>query len=173
MESVKTKVSVEELHRESLEEAVTHTTDEGRMVLPGVQAILGFQLIAVFNQKFEQLSHGLQLMHLAAFVLLALAMGLLMTPAAYHRTMERDFVTRRFLVVASALLTGAMFPLLLGLSLDAYVIAHIVTRDSDAALGVSGGIFLLLGGLWYVFPRVIDRDAAARSRAGKSSLGSR
>lgn len=158
------KSQAEDLHRESLEEAITHTTDEARMVLPGVQAILGFQLIAVFNQKFEQLGHGLQLMHLAAFVLLALAMGLLMTPAAYHRTMERDFVTRRFLVVASALLTGAMFPLLLGLSLDAYVLADVVTHDSHAALAVSGGIFLVLGGLWYVLPRLIDRDAAARRR---------
>src|SRR4051812_23193369 len=113
MDTVKAKTSVEEIHHESLEEAVTHTTDEARMVLPGVQAILGFQLIAVFNQKFEQLSHGLQLVHLAAFVLLALAMGLLMTPAAYHRTMGRTVVTRRFLMVASALLTGAMFPLML------------------------------------------------------------
>ena len=43
---------MEQLHRESLEEA-THATDEARMVLPGVQgAILGFQLIAVFNQRF-------------------------------------------------------------------------------------------------------------------------
>ena len=164
---------MEEIHRESLEEAVTHTTDEARMVLPGVQAILGFQLIAVFNQKFEQLSQGLQLTHLAAFVLLALAMGLLMTPAAYHRIMERNFVTRRFLVVASALLAGAMLPLLLGLSLDAYVIAHIVTRDSYAALGVSVGIFVVLGGLWYVFPRLADHDGAPRSHADHTSVGSR
>ena len=33
---------MEEVHRESLEEEATHATDEARMVLPGVQAILGF-----------------------------------------------------------------------------------------------------------------------------------
>jgi hypothetical protein len=49
---------VEEIHREGLEEAATHTTDEARMILPGVQAILDFQLIAVFNQKLEQMSAG-------------------------------------------------------------------------------------------------------------------
>src|SRR5436853_6797546 len=117
------------------------------MVLPGVQAILGFQLIAVFNQKFEQMSFGLQVVHLAAFILVALAMGLLMTPAAYHRTIEPTFVSRRFLFVASALLAMAMLPLLLGLSLDGFIISYVVTRNAyiSAVLGLS--IFVVLGGL--------------------------
>jgi inorganic pyrophosphatase len=42
------------VHRESLEEASTHVGGEARMLLPGVQTILGFQLMAVFNQRFEQ-----------------------------------------------------------------------------------------------------------------------
>ncbi len=49
---------METLHHESLEDESTHATDEARMVLPGVQAILGFQLIAVFNQRFQDLSEG-------------------------------------------------------------------------------------------------------------------
>ena len=74
-----------EVHAETLEEEATHATDEARMVLPGVQAILGFQLIAVFNQRFENLSTAQQYVHLDAFLLVALAMSLLMAPAAYHR----------------------------------------------------------------------------------------
>jgi hypothetical protein len=34
---------MEDVHRESLDEEATHATDEARMVLPGVEAILGFQ----------------------------------------------------------------------------------------------------------------------------------
>jgi hypothetical protein len=41
--------SVEKL---SLEDALTHLLEECRMVLPGVQALFGFQLIAVFNRSF-------------------------------------------------------------------------------------------------------------------------
>jgi hypothetical protein len=41
---------VEQIHRETPEEAIAHITDEARMVLPGVQALLGFELMAVFNQ---------------------------------------------------------------------------------------------------------------------------
>jgi len=43
------------VHRETLEEEATHVTDEARMLLPGVQTVLGFQLIAVFNQRFQDL----------------------------------------------------------------------------------------------------------------------
>lgn len=71
-------------------------TDETRMILPGVQAIVGFQLIAVFNQRFESLSERQQSLHLLAFLLVTLAMGLIMAPAAYHRLAERGKVTRRF-----------------------------------------------------------------------------
>jgi hypothetical protein len=40
--------------RVRLAEAATYLLDECRMVLPGIQALFGFQLIAVFNQRFEQ-----------------------------------------------------------------------------------------------------------------------
>ena len=35
---------MEDVHKEDLEEEATHATDEARMVLPGVQTIMGFQL---------------------------------------------------------------------------------------------------------------------------------
>ena len=97
----------EQVHRETLEEEATHATDEARMVLPGVQAVLGFQLVAVFNQRFELFSPAEQVLHLGAFLLVALAMGLMMTPAAYHRQAERGVVTRRFVDLTSALLTAS------------------------------------------------------------------
>jgi hypothetical protein len=43
----------------SLDSAASHLLEECRMVLPGIQALFGFQLIAVFNQNFgESLSRG-------------------------------------------------------------------------------------------------------------------
>src|SRR4029077_15687373 len=44
----------EEDERESLETEVEQALEEARMVLPGIQALFGFQLIAVFNQRFDQ-----------------------------------------------------------------------------------------------------------------------
>lgn len=121
-------------HRESLEEQATQATDEARMVLPGVQAIMGFQLIAAFNQRFETLAAGDRSLHLVAFFLVMLAMGLPMAPAAYHRQRERGRVTRRFVDLASALMTWALLPLMIGLAADTYILVFVVADDRMAAL---------------------------------------
>ena len=52
---------------------------------PRIGFILGFQLIAVFNQRFVEFDADRQVLHLVAFLLVAAATGLLMAPAAYHR----------------------------------------------------------------------------------------
>jgi hypothetical protein len=141
-----------EVHRETLEEEATHVTDEARMVLPGVQAVLGFQLVAVFNQRFQEFSASEQVIHLAAFLLMALAMGLVMTPAAYHRQVERGAVSRRFVDLSSSLLTLAMLPMIAGVCLDTYLIARLILQEQGSALVVAVGTALLLAALWYGLP---------------------
>ncbi|HZX82319.1 MAG TPA: DUF6328 family protein [Reyranella sp.] len=119
--------------------------------------MLGFQLIAVFNQRFQELSAGEQLLHLVAFLLMALAMGLVMTPAAYHRQVERGRVSRRFVDMSSTLLMLAMLPLIAGVSLDAYLIARLILKDQDLAMIGAAGTALLLAGLWYGLPAFCRR----------------
>ena len=51
----------------SLNDAATHVFEECRTVVPGMQALFGFQLIAVFSATFEQqLSLTERFLHLAA-----------------------------------------------------------------------------------------------------------
>jgi antibiotic biosynthesis monooxygenase (ABM) superfamily enzyme len=73
------------------------------MVLPGAQALFGFQLIAVFSQRFEALSEHQQILHLTALFPVAVAIALVMTPAIYHRLAEPHSVSRTFLAVFVAL----------------------------------------------------------------------
>ena len=93
---------------EELSEAVSYLLEECRMVLPGIQALFGFQLVAVFNRRFQDLPHADQLLHLAAVALIALSAGLVMTPAAYHREIEPNAVSERFLRVSTRLLLLGM-----------------------------------------------------------------
>jgi|SRR5690348_7905287 hypothetical protein len=146
-----------DIHKENLEQESTHATDEARMILPGVQAILGFQLIAVFNQRFETLSALEQYAHLAAFFLVALAMGLLITPAAYHRQVERGAVSREFVDLASTLLSLALMPLIAGLAIDAYLLVRLVVHDTAPALACAGALALVLVGLWFGLPQLARR----------------
>src|ERR1700716_3758681 len=93
----------------SLEEETRTVIEEARMVLPGIQAFFGFQLIAVFNNRFQEFTHAEQVLHLVALLLLAISIALIMTPAAYHRIAERGMVSRRFVELASRFLESAMF----------------------------------------------------------------
>jgi hypothetical protein len=154
------------VHHETLEEQATHVTDEARMLLPGVQAVLGFQLVAVFNQRFQELSPGEQLLHLAAFLLMALAMGLVMAPAAYHRQVERGSASQHFVDLSSTLLTLALVPLVAGLGLDTFLIARLILADEAVAMLVAAGASMTLLGLWYGLPALGRRRQSAARQSG-------
>jgi len=143
---------------ESSEKAPTHALEEARMVMPGIQALFGFQLIAVFNDTFStKLSAGEQRLHLLAVFLVSLAVMLVMGPAAYHRQAQPESTSHAFVRFASRCLTGAMFALMLGISLDFYLVAAlIVGRGGTSAIGA---LALLTGffGFWFVWPRINAR----------------
>jgi hypothetical protein len=68
----KVGVSLDETQavRVKLADAVSHLLEECRMILPGIQALFGFQLIAQFNDGFSKnLSQAQQELHLAALLL--------------------------------------------------------------------------------------------------------
>ena len=136
-----------------LDSAASHILEECRMVLPGIQALFGFQLIAVFNQGFgEKLSHGEQVLHLVAIVLTVLATALVMTPAALHRQAEPRQVSERFVWLASKLVLAAMFPLALAVVLDAYIVASVVTKNDAVAALIAIALLLVFAALWVVVP---------------------
>ena len=146
-----------QVHYESLEEQATHMGGEARMLLPGVQTILGFQLMAVFNQRFEQFTFAEQLTHYGAFILMAITMALMMAPAAYHRQVECDRVSGRFVVLSTRLLTFSMVPFIAGMCLDTYLIGRLITHESTLGLAAAAGLFCVLVGLWFVVPAIVGR----------------
>ena len=68
-----------------LDTRIKQVLTEARVVLPGAQALLGFQLIAVLADGFDKLPESSRQLHLVSLVLLAVSTVLLMTPAATHR----------------------------------------------------------------------------------------
>jgi hypothetical protein len=141
----------------SLEEETRTVIEEARMVLPGIQAVFGFQLIAVFNNGFNSLMPPERLMHLIALNLIMIAIALIMTPASYHRIAERRTVSRRFVEIASRMLTLAMFPLMLGMTADLFLVARLVINNVAPSIGIAAVLLLVFFGLWYLFPWVEGR----------------
>jgi hypothetical protein len=148
----------EESEELTLSQAATTLVDECRMVLPGVQAIFGFQLMVVFQEKFgEELDKAYQCLHLAALVLVAIAAAVIMAPAAYHRMQGARHVTQRFIRVSSRLLLLALGPLALGLSLDVFLLGKLVLESDGIAMALGAFVFAVMIFMWYVFPRVATR----------------
>ena len=135
-----------------LEEETRTTIEEARMVLPGIQALFGFQLIAVFNARFHDFSELEQMLHLVALLLVAVAIALIMTPAAYHRIAERGTVSRRFIDLASRFLESALMPLMLGIFLDLFLVGRLILNNLALSAAIAIAMFLVFFGFWYVFP---------------------
>lgn len=129
--------------------------DQARMLLPGIQALFGFQLIAVFNQTFaEKLTPIEQRIHLLAIALIVLTTMILIMPAAYHRQMEVQDVTEEFIHLASRLILISMVPFAISISMEFYLISRIILNDPSLALGFSIVMIVLFFALWFGLPRL-------------------
>jgi hypothetical protein len=139
---------------ESPEERAHSTHQEARMVLPGIQALFGFQLIAAFNARFQDLDSIDRMIHLSSLILIALAIALIMTPAAYHRICEPGRTSLFFTRLASVLVAAAMLPLLFGISLDIYVVTRMALPEKDASFGITLAVaaFIVFFAFWLGFP---------------------
>lgn len=124
------------------------------MVLPGIQALFGFQLIAAFNARFLDLGVIDRAIHLSALMLVGLAVALIMTPAAYHRICEPERTSTFFVQLASGLVAAAMVPLLLGVSLDVYVVTRMALPEGEPWVGIALALvsFAVFASLWIAFP---------------------
>jgi hypothetical protein len=146
-----------EEQKESLVEETRTILEEARMVLPGIQALFGFQLIAVFNARFDELTATLQTLHLIALVAGAISMSLVMTPAAYHRIAERGRTSSRFTALASWLIAAAMAPLALSIALDAFVVSVMIVGNPVVGALIGASLATMFVAMWFVWPTVEAR----------------
>jgi len=134
------------------------------MMLPGIQALFGFQTIAVFNDRFEKLPVYAQDFHAAALALVVIAIALVMLPAAYHRIAEPKEISLHTIRISSRAITYALAPLAAALSLDIVVVLYLVTgRDLVSALG-GAAAFVLLMSVWFAYPLLARRNRRRRQQ---------
>jgi len=143
---------------DKIEKLAIAAIDEARMVLPGIQALFGFQLIAAFNERFRELEPRQQALHFVALVLVALAIAIIMTPAAYHRLAERGSISGFFVRLASGLIAIAMFPLMLALCIEVHLLGRVILQQEWISATISILLLIVFAGLWYGFPFAMRRS---------------
>lgn len=130
---------------------IRHVLTEARVVLPGAQALLGFQLVTTLMESFEKLPPSSKYVHLASLLLVGVSIVFLMTPAAYHRLVERGEETEHFHKFASRMLLAAMLPLALGITGDFFVVIRKVTESATAAIIAAALMLIFFYSFWFGF----------------------
>lgn len=147
--------------------------EEARVILPGVQALFGFQVIAVFNDRFEELAGYAKACHVTGLIMVVIAIGMVMTPAVYYRTCH-GHTTRPMVKLSSTFIRGALIPLALGLALDMFVVINLATRGAQDSLAMSIAIaiaaLIMLLGFWFVLPRRAHKSLRQASARGASDI---
>ncbi|HEX8557779.1 MAG TPA: DUF6328 family protein, partial [Pyrinomonadaceae bacterium] len=104
-----------------IKDKVENALNEARMLVLGTQVLVGFQFRAVFEKGFDSLPLTSQALNLCGLGLLLLALGLIISPAAYHRLVERGEDTDEIHRYTSKLMAWALLPFCFGLGIDFYV----------------------------------------------------
>lgn len=135
-----------------LDAKIDYVLTEARVVLPGAQALLGFQLAIVLTNGFAELPPGIKTTHGMALALIAISTMLLIAPAAYHRLIYAGRNEPEFHSLASQILLLATVFLAFGLATDTYVVTFKITENVRLASWGAIATAALLLGLWHVWP---------------------
>jgi hypothetical protein len=133
---------------------------EARVIIPGAQALLGFQLAVTFTRPFGELGPTLRIIHVTALCFVALAVVLLMTPAALHRIAFRGQDTKAFLTLGSGFVLAAPAALALGLAADMQVAIAKATEATGLATAIAAASLVVLTTLWYGLPLLLRKPRA-------------
>jgi hypothetical protein len=137
-----------------LHEKINQMLTESRVILPGAQALLGFQFVVTMNKAFHDLPTSIQNTHFAALGAVLLAIMLLIAPAAVHRLAFGGQDAERMHDIGSNLVTIALVPLAAGIAIDIYVaVAKVIPGASALVAGLVS--FGFLAALWYGLPVAI------------------
>jgi hypothetical protein len=140
-----------------LDAKIEHMLTEARVILPGAQALLGFQLVVMMTKAFDTLPVTMQRVHLLALMSLAVAITLLIAPAAIHRLTFQGTDDPRMYSLGSLLNTAALLPLAGAIGCDIWVSFGRLIPGRTLPLVAALATTALLLTLWYLVPLSLRR----------------
>lgn len=147
----RTDVPGEVLHDEVERERYRELLEELRTIMPGVQVLFGFLLVAPFSRRFPELDRLGTIAFTLTLLTASLAAVVFLAPAPYHRLRghrerhERVRDSVRFQLAGLGLLALAIVQAI-------FVIIRFVVNTTVAAL-LAALVAAVVVGLWFVLPR--------------------
>lgn len=142
-----------------VKEKIEHILEETRIILPGTQALLGFQFVAIFSNGFEKISLSLKNMHIISLLAVTVSIILLLAIPSFHRISEKGTDTSRLHKVGSFILEIALFFLLLGLILDTYVVIFTANKSTLFTMIGTGIVIIVALVMWFILPSILRNHA--------------
>jgi hypothetical protein len=133
-----------------IEDQFGYALEECRMVLPGIQTLFGFQLMATFSNSFFSLSPMQKAVHVIILVLQAVTITLVLIPAAVHRA---NSVSEDLVNLTTTFLRRAMIFLNLSLAMDIYLVTMLSLKSNLLGLGVALVMVVFTSYFWFIYPR--------------------
>ena len=150
--------------RTPLHAKIEQLLTEARVILPGAQALLGFQLIVMLTQAFDRLPKGVQAIHIAALLSLVIAVVLLIAPAAIHRLAFHGRDDAKLLGPGSLFITLALLPLAASICCDLWVALYKLAGSGTISTAGSLAAAAILLGLWFVVPLALRGTTRATDK---------
>jgi Family of unknown function (DUF6328) len=122
--------------------------DETRLLILGVQILLGFEFQCAFQDRFDRLADGAKQLNLAALGLIVLSVAILIAPSMQHRIVEAGQSTARLILTTNRLASAALMPLTVGLALSAFVAVQL-TLGSAAGIAVAAFLGCMSAFCWF------------------------
>ena len=116
-------------------------------------------MTVTLTKAFGQLPDSLKLFHVASLCCVAVAIILLMTPAALHRISFAGEDTPSFFTIGSWFVILAPAPLAIGIAGDLYVATSTAAASLTLGAILALAVLSLLTCLWYIVPMVLRARA--------------
>src|SRR4051794_39664037 len=107
-----------------LDRRVKLALDETRLLILGVQVLLGFQFQSFFQDGFSELSSVSQGLCVTGLALLIASVGMLIVPSMQHRLVEQGRSSSRLMRSTNFLAGCGLVPLAASLGLSSYVVVE-------------------------------------------------
>ena len=133
---------------EKIDRKLKTALDETRLLILGVQILLGFEFQCAFQDRFDRLSEGAKQLNRAALGLIVLSIAVLIAPSMQHRIVEAGQSTARLILTTNRLASTALMPLTAGLALSAYVVVQL-TFGAPAGLAVAAFLGSAAAFCWF------------------------
>ena len=151
--------------RTSIDVRVEHMLTEARVLLPGAQALFGFQMAVLLTEAFADLPTSSKFLHAVALCCIATSVILLMAPASFHRITFRGENTESFHRIGSRFVIASAIPLAAGITGDLYVAVTKALDSAAAGAVLAIATAALLVTLWFIRP-MMHRNSIGRARHG-------